>query len=254
MRRWGAPAGLIVFNLAVTGGLSLVALAGISVVAPALGGDSWDLGTLVAPGVFVALTVALVWVLRRHPTTLERPAVAAVRGANRVLRRPPDSGVDTALGLVAELAAIRPRATLWARGMWFAAMNWAADIACLVFACRAVPGGTVTVAAAMVAYLAGIAGASLPGLPGGLGVVEGALLLGLTHSGAPLASATAAVVIYRVISFVLVAAVGWLVWWQLRKAESRRPVEDWSARRCTVGVRPTSRRNRPSTGRRCLRC
>ncbi len=155
--------------------------------------------------------------------------------------------------LVAELAVIRPRASLWARGMWFAAVNWAADIACLIFACRAVPGGTVTVAAAVLAYLAGTAGASLPGLPGGLGVVEGALLLGLTHSGTPLTSATAAVVIYRVISFVLVVAVGWLVWWRLRKTESRRPAEDWSTRRCTVGVRRANRRDRPSTGRRCLR-
>ncbi len=61
MRRWGAPVGLIVFNLAVTGGLSLLALAGISVVAPALGGsEGWGFGALVGPGIFVALTVALV--------------------------------------------------------------------------------------------------------------------------------------------------------------------------------------------------
>jgi uncharacterized membrane protein YbhN (UPF0104 family) len=53
--------------------------------------------------------------------------------------------------------------------------------------------------------------------------VDGALLIALTHGGLALSSATAGVLVYRLISFVLVAAVGWVFWFLLnRKPDSRR--------------------------------
>jgi uncharacterized protein (TIRG00374 family) len=107
-------------------------------------------------------------------------------------------------------------------GLFFASMNWLLDLLCLIAACRAVGASGPTLAVALIAYAGGMAASSLPLLPGGLGVVDGALLLALTHGGLPLADATAAVVLYRLISFVLVAAIGWVFWLVLRRG--RKPV------------------------------
>jgi uncharacterized protein (TIRG00374 family) len=48
--------------------------------------------------------------------------------------------------------------------------------------------------------------------PGGLGVVEAALIAGLVATDLPTAGATTAVLAYRLISFWLVLVIGWLVY------------------------------------------
>jgi uncharacterized protein (TIRG00374 family) len=113
----------------------------------------------------------------------------------------------------------------WLLGLFFAAMYWALDLVCLIAACRAIGADGPTIEVAMIAYAGGMAASSLPLIPGGVGVVDGALLLALTHGGLPLVTATAGVLMYRLISFVLVAAVGWALWFGMRSSErrSKRP-------------------------------
>ena len=50
--------------------------------------------------------------------------------------------------------------------------------------------------------------ASLTAVPGGLGVVETARILGLTTAGAPLTVAVAAVLVYRILSLGSVVMIG----------------------------------------------
>jgi uncharacterized protein (TIRG00374 family) len=64
----------------------------------------------------------------------------------------------------------------------------------------------------VIAYAADAVVGAAPLLPGGIGLVEGALVVALVGGGIPFAAATAAVVIYRGISFVLVTVVGWMLW------------------------------------------
>ncbi|HZM66080.1 MAG TPA: YbhN family protein [Nakamurella sp.] len=54
-----------------------------------------------------------------------------------------------------------------------------------------------------------MAATSLTAVPGGLGVVETALILGLTTAGAPLTAAVAAVLVYRILSLGSVVVIGW---------------------------------------------
>ena len=68
----------------------------------------------------------------------------------------------------------------------------------------------------VIAYCAGMAAASVPIVPGGLGVVDAALVLGLVAGGLSGALAVAAVVLYRLISFGFIIGLGWLVWLGLR--------------------------------------
>jgi uncharacterized membrane protein YbhN (UPF0104 family) len=54
--------------------------------------------------------------------------------------------------------------------------------------------------------------AELPITPGGVGIVEGGLVLTLVAYGGSPVSSTAAVLVYRSISFWLLILVGWLAW------------------------------------------
>ena len=47
--------------------------------------------------------------------------------------------------------------------------------------------------------------------PGGVGTVEAAAVASLVAAGMTLIDATAATLIYRIISFVLITAIGWVV-------------------------------------------
>jgi hypothetical protein len=93
----------------------------------------------------------------------------------------------------------------------WAVSNWAFDCACLVFAYLAV-GASVPWRGLLLAYGAGQLAANLPVTPGGLGVVEGSLVLALVAFGGGQVSTVAAVLLYRIVSFWGYLPVGWLIW------------------------------------------
>ena len=68
----------------------------------------------------------------------------------------------------------------------------------------------------LLVYLAGIGAQSLSLTPGGLAITEGAISVALVASGLHVRQAVAAAVLYRLISFWLIAAVGWLILLVLR--------------------------------------
>ena len=86
-------------------------------------------------------------------------------------------------------------------------LKWAADFAVLVCAALAV-GATVDLVAVATVYLGVQALRQVPFTPGGLGVIDAALLAGLIAAGAGAAPAAAAVVIYRLLTFWLVLPAG----------------------------------------------
>jgi putative heme transporter len=93
--------------------------------------------------------------------------------------------------------------------------NWLTDIGVLAMSILAL-GGAVPWRSLLLIYgLATLIG-SLGITPGGIGLVEGTLCLGLVSTGLPAALALAAVLLYRLVSFWLVMATGWLVLLWLR--------------------------------------
>jgi hypothetical protein len=66
-------------------------------------------------------------------------------------------------------------------------------------------------------YGSGVAAQSLAITPGGFGVTEGTLGLTLVAAGLRPGPALAAVLLYRLVSFWLTAAAGWLVFLCLRR-------------------------------------
>ena len=70
-----------------------------------------------------------------------------------------------------------------------------------------------------VAYAAARAVGSIPLMPGGLLVVEAVLVPGLVSSGMTLASAISAMLIYRLVSWIFISAIGWVVFFFMFRTE-----------------------------------
>lgn len=210
-RTWGATGPAAGFTLLASGALSTVAFGLLVVLVAILAGSSALVSALGVP--FVAV-VAVVGYLSRHARNLDAVLALAdrlVARFNRMTRRPTDSGLAMLQSIRAGLTEIRPRRRDWLFGLGFAELNWLADLACLIACCRAVGTSNLTVALVMIAYVAGISAANLSLLPGGLGVVDAAMIFALTHGGIGPVRATAAVLLYRLVSFALIVAMGWVL-------------------------------------------
>ena len=71
----------------------------------------------------------------------------------------------------------------------------------------------------MVAYAAARAVGSIPLMPGGLLVVEAVLVPGLVSSGMALPDAISAMLIYRLVSWIFISAIGWVVFFFMFRTE-----------------------------------
>src|SRR4029077_16755163 len=96
----------------------------------------------------------------------------------------------------------------------------ATDIACLGFAAYAA-GDHASVAGLIVACAAARAVGSIPLMPGGLLVVEAVLVPGLVSSGMTLPDAISAMLIYRLVSWIFIAAIGWIVFFLMFRTDGQ---------------------------------
>ena len=69
------------------------------------------------------------------------------------------------------------------------------------------------------AYAAARAVGSIPLMPGGLLVVEAVLVPGLVSSGMALPAAISAMLIYRLVSWIFISAIGWVVFFFMFRTE-----------------------------------
>ena len=228
-------ASMIVSGLASIGGLTLLYVAGFAALV------STDPSLLAGPrpiviaAVLAVLTVGAVLVSRRWMREPARsPAAGPERGIRGFVRRTLDSARE---GWRAG-AALRARD--WIASLLFLAANWLTDLLCLAATCRAVglPVGVTTLAGI---YLGVQIVRQVPLTPGGVGVIDTALVAGLTAAGATAATAVAAVLVYRLISCWLLLPAGGVAVVLLRRrgagpAVSRRR----GARRAAAGSRPAA--------------
>jgi uncharacterized protein (TIRG00374 family) len=230
-RGWGASAPLAGFTLLASGVLGTLSFALLCVFAAVLAGAHDENSAVLVAGLVAAIGIA--YAVRR----LRRDPQGAIDAVERRLqwtarfRRADRVAGPSRLGIwLNELIQIRPRKRDWAAGLWFAAFNWIADLVCLVASCRAIGADDATLSLAVVAYIAGMAVSSISLIPGGLGVVDAAMILTLTHGGLSAASATAGVLLYRLISFGFVVVIGWILWavsWLLESRKAAALVLSW---------------------------
>lgn len=208
LQRDGVRPAAIAYSLAISGLVSTVALAAIAVAGLLVNGSTAGWTTIVADGAgAVALASGALWAVRR-PRSVARVTQAALRRLNRLLRRPPDSGLISLQATVDELTQFRPTGRGWLAVGGAALVNWLLDLTCL-WACAQAVGIGVSPWLLLTSYAAAMAGGGMSPFPGGLGVVDGVLALGLTSAGAPLPTALCAVLLYRVMSNGSVIVGGW---------------------------------------------
>jgi hypothetical protein len=107
-------------------------------------------------------------------------------------------------------------------------VNRFADVACLACAAYAT-GAHASIGGLTVACAAARAVGTIPLMPGGLFVVEAVLVPGLVSSGMSLPNAVSTMLIYRLISWLMLAAIGWVVFFFMFRAENHLGPDDSDA-------------------------
>jgi uncharacterized protein (TIRG00374 family) len=157
------------------------------------------------------------------PPRVERSASWMVAQSTRLFLRPVDNSTEAVRAWFNGIHRLRLSSLEWSKVGALGLTNWLADAGVLAVSILAI-GAAVPWRALLLVYgLATVVG-SLGITPGGIGLVEGTLCLGLVSSGLPAALALTAVLLYRLVSFWLVTAAGWLVLLYLR-LEQRVPTE-----------------------------
>jgi putative heme transporter len=230
LRSRGADGATSSWTLVSGAVVSTAALAGLGVVGSLLVGDRDGILALAVDGVVIAALVAVVLLVGRRPDLIVSGGRRLLAPANRLARRPPERGVTALERLVGQLRSVRPSAADWTLAGLFAVGNWVFDIACLAASAAALGVHGLTLPLLLIAYTAGMASSGLSPLPGGIGVVDTAMVLALVAGGIPAGTALPAVLLYRLISVAGVVAAGWLVAGVQARLSRRAPARGEPAR------------------------
>jgi pimeloyl-ACP methyl ester carboxylesterase/uncharacterized membrane protein YbhN (UPF0104 family) len=252
LTRQGADAPLAGWSL-MAGGVASSAGAALVVVGGGLAsGKTLVAAAAVPSGVLAIGALVMVGAATRRPRlrgALERPAAWTLRHGSRLLRRDVDDPRQMVRAWAERLGSLQLPPSGWMTVTGLALTNWLADAAVLAVSIRAT-GAAVPWHDLLLVYGSGIAAQSLNITPGGLGVAEGTLSLALIATGLRASQALAAVLLYRLASFWLVAFAGWLVLLWLRRARhnagSVRTMSSPSMPVGRSGGPPTSGRQRPT--------
>jgi putative heme transporter len=156
---------------------------------------------LIVAGIVAALVASI---RRRRHGPAPAPVMTEPRSAGRIARYAATAW-STARNAWHAGGTLRIRD--WVVALAFAAANWLTDLLCLAACTRALglPIGITTLASI---YLVVQIVRQVPITPGGVGLIETAFIAGLTAVGTSVASATAAVLLYRILSCWLVIPIG----------------------------------------------
>jgi uncharacterized membrane protein YbhN (UPF0104 family) len=217
-RMWGASPIVASWQLVMSGVLQVVGLALLGLAgAFLLGASKNPLSLIFTLGGFVALLV-LAQTVASNPQQIDGIGVRLLSWLNSVRGKPADTGLDKWRELLRQLESVSLSRRALGTAFSWSLFNWVADVACLAFAAYAA-GGHPSLAGLTVAYAAARAVGAIPLMPGGLLVVEAVLVPGLVSSGMTLASAISAMLIYRLVSWIFISAIGWVVFFFMFRTE-----------------------------------
>lgn len=210
-KAWGAGSVVAAWYLVISGVLAGAGMAVLGLCAVLFLDASINPLTLISSIlVLVALVAAFRW-LGRNPQTVQRWVEAVLRRFNRLTRAPEDRWVDKFRELVDELGAVDVPPRTLGLALFWAIANWCLEIACL-YACLISVGVEPTLSGTVLAFLLAKLVGQAQITPGGLGPVDVAMVsLLVPLAQVPSAAAVGGVFVFRAVSFVGLAAVGWLV-------------------------------------------
>ncbi len=209
-RLWGASRVVAAWQIVMSGLLMSAGLAVLGLVGALLAGaKSSPYSVMFSVGMLVVFIV-LVQYVASHPDGLYVVGGRLIRWVNDLRNKPEDTGLARLREVIEQLQSVKLGRRYGAEAFGWSMFNWVADVACLAFACYAV-GDAPGLAALAGAYAASKVVNTISPIPGGLGLVEAALVPALVLAGMPASQAFTATILYRLISYVLVVVVGWIV-------------------------------------------
>ncbi len=219
-RLWGASPVVASWQLVMGGVLQVVGLGLLGLGAAfLLGAKNNPFSLIFTLGVFIAL-VLLAQAVASRPELIDGIGVKVLSWVNSVRGKPQDTGLDKWRQTLSQLESVSlSRRELVVAFSW-SLFNLVTLIACLAFAAYAA-GGRPSLPGLTVAFAASRAVGSIPLMPGGLLVVEAVLVPGLVTSGMSLPAAISAMLLYRLISWILLAIIGWILFFFLFRTESQ---------------------------------
>lgn len=224
-RRWGASPVVASWQLAISGVIAGVGLALIGVCGALLVGSSVSPFTLAFS---IAGLFALIFAVRyvtAHPSSIESAVRWALVRVNAMRHKPADTGMAAVRETLEQLESVQLGRRDGAITLGWSAVHRIGDLACLAAACYAI-GAEPALSGLLIAFAAGKAVATIPLAPGGLVFVDATLIATLTTAASISASqAVAAAFVYRGVSFILVAIVGWIVFLFLFRRHQHEDLE-----------------------------
>ncbi|MCX2931857.1 YbhN family protein [Mycobacterium sp. CVI_P3] len=217
-RTWGASPVVASWQLVMSGALQIVGLALLGLGgAFLLGAKNNPFSLLFTLGGFIAL-VLLAQAVATRPELIDGIGVRVLGWVNSVRGKHADTGLHKWRETLRQLESVSLSRRELGVAFGWSYFNWVADVACLAFAAYAA-GGKPSLAGITVAYAAARAVGSIPLMPGGLLVVEAVLVPGLVSSGMALPDAISAMLIYRLVSWIFISAIGWVVFFFMFRTE-----------------------------------
>jgi putative heme transporter len=219
------------WTLAISGLISNFVWILLIAIAAIISGNAAATFSGILGGVVILLTAVVAVMALRRPRfrrSVTHVGAFLLRISQRICGRPDGDPEDLTSGMLDAFSGFRMRFPEWAQTLMLAFINWLASVACLVASIVAV-GSSVPWTKMLLVYCAGAAASSFNLTPGGSGVTEAVLTAGLVASGLKAPRALGSVIIFRLISFWLVALAGWTIYSGLgRNTERRRNDADGS--------------------------
>jgi uncharacterized protein (TIRG00374 family) len=217
-RSWGASPVVASWQLVMSGALQVVGLALLGLGgAFLLGAKNNPFSLLFTLGGFVALLL-LAQAVATRPELIDGIGIRVLGWVNSARGKPPETGLRKWRETLDQLESVSLNRRELAVAFSWSFFNWVADVACLAFAAYAA-GGKPSLAGLTVAYAAARAVGSIPLMPGGLLVVEAVLVPGLVSSGMTLPDAISGMLIYRLVSWIFISSIGWVVFFFMFRTE-----------------------------------
>lgn len=209
--RWGATAVVASWYLVMSGLLAAAGLALLGLGSVYFIGAKIQPLTLVISLLFLVLVAwAFKWVAQ-HPDRVCSWAAAVLHRVNRMMGANPARGAQRLRDVARQLQAVDVGVPTLGGGMAWALANWVLEIACLWASLRAV-GAEPAIAGVTLSFLMAKLVGQAQVTPGGLGPVDVTLTSTLVpFAEIPASEALAAVILFRMISFVLITIMGWIL-------------------------------------------
>ena len=218
-RIWGATPVVASWQLVMSGALQVISLTLLGLGSAFFLGAKHNPFSLIFTLAGFVMMIVLAQAVASRPELIDGVGVRVLSWVNYLRAKPSDTGLDKWRETLAQLESVKLSRRAAGRRVRLVAVHTGDGRGHPGVRVLTRPAGDPSLPGVTVAYVAARAVGSIPLMPGGLLVVEAVLVPGLVSSGMTLAAAISAMLIYRLISWIFIAAIGWVVFFFMFRTE-----------------------------------